>query len=226
MTNRMIARRSLLAIGALAVLLPACRKDEAEPVDLGYGYFPVQKGAWAEYLVDSSWSFEAIGVSGVVRYRLREVVDSVYTDPEGRTAQRIERFVWDTLTNAWRIKDVWTQTRQATYAERTEEDVRLLKLTFPTKDGERWNLNAFNSQRDMEVGYDGVDEPWQHGNLSFDSTVLVRNYYPNNLVDTLIYRERYAKHVGLVERRRDTSNTQANGTNGWYFQQVLTAYGD
>lgn len=226
MTHRLIARRSLLAIGALAALLPACRKDSTGPVDLGYGYFPVQQGAWAEYLVDSSWSFEAIGVSGAVRYRLREVIDSVYTDPEGRTAQRIERFVWDTLTNDWRIKDVWTQTRQAAYAERTEEDVRLLKLSFPPKVGERWNLNAFNSLRDMEVGYEEVDRPWQHGTLSFDSTLLVRNYYPNNQVDTLIYRERYAKHVGLVERRRDTSNTQVTGTNGWYLRQVITAHGN
>ncbi|HQW85796.1 MAG TPA: hypothetical protein PLH93_01360 [Flavobacteriales bacterium] len=226
MIPRHSARRTLLAAGALALLLPACRKDETVPVDLGYAYFPVQQGAWAEYLVDSSWSFESIGISGSLRYRLREVIDSVYTDPEGRTAQRIERFVWDTLTNDWRIKDVWTQTRQSTYAERTEEDVRLLKLTFPVKVGERWNLNTFNSQRDMEVGYDVVDMPWQHGNTSFDSTVLVRNYYPNNLVDTLIYRERYAKHIGLVERIRDTSNTQVSGTNGWYFRQVITAHGN
>ena len=35
-----------------------------------------------------------------------------------------------------------------------------------------------------------------------------------------------AKNVGLVERMRDTSNTQVNGTNGWYFRQVITAYGD
>ena len=226
MTPRLIARRTLVVAGALALLLPACRKDETTPVDLGYGYFPVERGAWVEYLVDSSWSFESIGISGSLRYRLREVVDSVYTDPEGRMAQRIERFVWDTLMNDWRIKDVWTQTRQSTYAERTEEDVRLLKLTFPAKVGERWNLNAFNSLRDMEVGYDAVDVPWQHGSLSFDSTALVRNYYPNNQVDTLIYRERYAKTVGLVERIRDTSNTQVNGTNGWYFRQVITAHGD
>lgn len=226
MTSHPIARRALLAIAALALLLPACRKDGTVPVDLGYGYFPVERGAWAEYLVDSSWSFQSIGVSGSVRYRVREVIDSVYTDPEGRTAQRIERFVWDTLTNDWRIKDVWTQTRQSTYAERTEEDVRLLKLSFPPKVGERWNLNAFNSLRDMEVGYAAVHEPWQHGTLDFDSTVLVRNYYPNNQVDTLIYRERYAKHVGLVERIRDTSNTQVDGTDGWYFRQVITAHGN
>lgn len=225
MTATFSTRHGLLALGILVLLAPGCRRDETVPIDLGHTYFPVEVGTWAEYQVDSSWSFQSLGISGAVRYRLREVIDSVYTDPEGRTAQRIERFVWDTLTNSWRIKDVWTQTRQAAYAERTEENVRLLKLTFPAKAGERWNLNALNDRPDMEVSHASVDLPWQHGDLSFDSTLLVRNHYPNNLVDTLIYRERYARHVGLVERVRDSSNTQANGTNGWYFHQVITAHG-
>ncbi len=225
MSRTFTIRRCLAAAGLVALLFPGCRRDEAVPIDPGHTYFPVERGLWAEYQVDSSWSFEGLGISGAVRYRLREVIDSVYTDPEGRTAQRIERFVWDTLTNGWRIKDVWTQTRQPAYAERTEENVRLLKLTFPTRVGERWNLNALNDRPDMEVSHEAVDQPWQHGNLSFDSTLLVRNHYPNNLVDTLIYRERYARHVGLVERVRDSSNTQTDGTNGWYFRQVITAYG-
>ncbi len=226
MSIERIFRNSCAALFAASLLLPGCRKDGPAAVDLGYGYFPVKQGLWVEYVVDSSWNFEPLGVSGAVRYRLREVIDSVYIDPAGRIAQRIERSVWDSVEAEWRIKDVWTQTRQAAQAERTEENLRLLKMVFPVRAGQRWNLNAFNDQSDLEMGYADIDRPWQQDGLFFDSTVVVRSYFPNNLVDTLIIRERYARNVGLVERLKDTSNTQPAGTTGWYFRQVVTAHGD
>jgi len=209
----------------LCVIVVGCKKDDPVAVDLGYGYFPTEVGRWVEYQVDSAWIDEENSASGILSYRLLEVIDSAYLDPEGRQAQRMERFVWDSLLIEWRIRDLWTQTRSNTAAERTEEDRRFLKLSFPVKAGEQWNLNAYNSQEDLEVGYDEVHTAWSVNGLSFDSTAVVLSDYPNNQVDTLIYRERYAKRIGLVERSVDSSETQDSMTRGFYFRQVILAYG-
>ncbi|MBK8340014.1 MAG: hypothetical protein IPK99_08470 [Flavobacteriales bacterium] len=224
MRNDKYIRLGLFATLCLAILA-GCKKDDPVAVDLGYGYFPTDVGRWIEYQVDSSWIDEESNVSGLVSYRMREVIDSAYLDPGGRQAQRIERFVWDSLLGQWRIRDVWTQTRGNTAAERTEEDRRFLKLTFPVKAGEEWNLNAYNSQEDLEVGFDEVHTTWSANGLSFDSTAVVVSDYPNNQVDTLIYQERYAKRIGLVERSVDSSETQNSMTRGFYFRQVILAYG-
>ena len=98
-------------------------------------------------------------------------------------------------------------------------------MSFAVKADERWNLNVYNNQEDLEVGFEEVHVPWSMNSLSFDSTVVVASDYPNNFVDTLIYRERYAKHIGLIERSVDSSETQNGLTEGTYFRQVILAYG-
>lgn len=224
MRNEKHIRLGLFATLCLAILA-GCKKDDPIVVDMGYGYFPTEVGRWIEYRVDSSWINEENSTSGSRSYRLREVIGSAYIDPAGRQAQRIERSVWDSLGGFWRIRDVWTQTRNAAAAERTEEDRRYLKLSFAVKADERWNLNVYNNQEDLEVGFEEVHVPWSMNSLSFDSTVVVASDYPNNFVDTLIYRERYAKHIGLIERSVDSSETQNGLTEGTYFRQVILAYG-
>lgn len=218
-------KEPLLLVLATLALLAGCRKENPAPVDLGMDYFPIDVGRWIEYEVDSAWNEPVVGSSGQVRYRLREVIDSQYVDPAGRIAQRIERFMWDTIAQQWRIRDVWSQTRDVRRVERNEEDRRYLKMSFPVKDGQRWDLNVYHSGPALEVGHVEAHSPFTVNGLAFDSTVLVRSYFPNNLVTTVTYRERYAKHVGLIDRQVDSTNTQAGSTTGYYFRQRIVAYG-
>ncbi|MGV9013916.1 MAG: hypothetical protein ACOH13_15095, partial [Flavobacteriales bacterium] len=60
---------------------------------------------------------------------------------------------------------------------------------------------------------------------SFDSTLLVKGTYLNNAVITNTYYERYAKHIGLIYREVDSTNTQTTGVRGTWYKQVVTAYG-
>ncbi|MCB0790531.1 MAG: hypothetical protein H6595_14290 [Flavobacteriales bacterium] len=226
-------RWTLLIPLAGLVLAAGCRKDDHGHVDLGHAYFPTGIGHWVEYVVDSAWIDEANQITGHRTYHLRELLESELIDDEGRTAQRVERYVLDSL-GEWAIRDIWTQTRNSTSAERTEENRRYLKLSFPPHEGEYWNLNVYNAEDPLEVEYQMVDQPWSANGLNFDSTLVVRSTFLNNLVDTLIYIERYAKHVGMVDRQVDSSNTQfifndtlppAPRTRGWYLRQTITAFG-
>jgi hypothetical protein len=186
-----------------------CRKDEdAAPVDLGLEYFPTRIGHYVDYQVDSAWRDDHVGIQGSVSYVMREVLTEETTDAEGRPAQRIERYVRDSA-GVWQVRDVWTQTRDERRAERTEENLRMLKMVFPPRDGQFWDLNIYNTEDPFELTYEAVDVPWSTDSLAFDSTSLVESTFFNNLVDTMLHEERYAKHVGLVYKRWVKSNTQS-----------------
>lgn len=229
-------KRNAIILLATVSLLAACKKDEAVPVDLGTSHFPTRVGHWVEYTVDSAWLDQENNIQGALSYPLRELLESDFTDPEGRPAQRILRQVKDSLGN-WTPKDVWWQVVNSQRAERAEENLRKIKMVFPVRDWQEWNTNAYNTEDPLELTYEEIDVPWSANGLSFDSTSLVVTTYVNNLVDTVRYFERYARHVGLVYRRTDSSKTQRldldnNGiyetirTKGTYLTMTVTAYGD
>lgn len=219
--------KALLPFSLIALIsVVSCKKDEAPPpIDMGYAYFPVDTGRWIQYQVDSAWQNDLTGVTGSISYPVREKVTQDFTDPEGRAAQYLIRYYQDTVTQSWVPHDVWWQVRGTTQAERAEEDQRRLKLIFPPRTGQYWDTNILNTGSPYELTYEEVDVPWSINGMSFDSTLLVKTTYPNNAVVARTYYERYAKHIGLVYRQVDSTNTQTTGVRGTWFKQVITAYG-
>ncbi len=231
-----LQNRVPLALLAVVLLVSACKKDEAEPNDLGYDYFPTKVGSWVEYQVDSLWRDDGAGtpILDSVSYRLLERVESNYIDPEGRTAQRILRYVRDGENN-WVVRDVWTKTLGTTAAEMTEENKRRLKLSFPVRSARTWDINVYNTDDELTVAYRNLGEPWQAGSLSFEETVLVKNTVPPNFIDKRNFEERYAKGVGMVSKYWEETNTQTVyppppqlpivEVRGWRLNMVAVAYG-
>jgi hypothetical protein len=215
-----------LALALLLALAAACSKDPQTPAttDLGHAYFPTDTGRWIQYAVDSIWRNDLTGQHDSVDHPLLETVTEHFIDPQGRPAQRLLRQLQDSAGN-WYPKDVWWQVRTNTQAERAEENMRRIKLVFPPRIGQYWNTNATNTDPSYELTYQEVDVPWQVNGLQFDSTVLVKTTYFNNAVVTNTYYERYAKHVGLVYRQVDSTDTQLTGVRGTWYRQTVTAYG-
>lgn len=206
----------ILAIG-LATLW-GCSKDDPQPVDLGLDYFPTEVGRYVEFLVDSNFVDEQFGSGSSyhIEYELRELIAEEFTDQEGRVSQRVERYVKDSVGD-WIIRDVWTQFRSSSYAERVEENNRKLRLAFKPNFEKLWDLNALNNDsalettakiKYIEMGYIAIDEPYVVNGFVFDSTIAVNSTYPNNLVNTIHEYERFAKGVGLIEKKWVEINSQ------------------
>lgn len=140
------AQKVILLTGLL--VLGACKKDEVVEVDLGYGYFPTAVGTWVEYQVDSLWRDDPSDVLDSVSYRLKQRIEEVYTDDEGRTCQRIHRYVKDE-DDIWVVRDVWTMTVGNTAAEMTEENQRRLKMAFAVREATTWDINVYNSSSSL-----------------------------------------------------------------------------
>ena len=199
-------RNLLLAIPILASLLTACKKEEAEPVDLGYDYFPRKVGAWIEYQVDSIGRDDGFNVHDTVSYRMKEKVVEAYTDPAGRPAWRMHRFV--KVADNWVIRDVWTSTKDAFYAEVSEENMRRLKLSFPVREGRAWNHNVYNNSGEEELTYSEIGSAWAANGSSYGNTVLVESTLEPNIIENKTRKERYAYGVGLVSRYVQDTESQ------------------
>jgi hypothetical protein len=223
--------RTLCVLAATAGLLTACKKDDPAPNDLGYAYFPTTVGTWVEYQVDSMWRDDALSVRDSITYQLREKITEHFTDAEGRPCQRITRYVQN-AEGGWMVHDIWAATANAQAAEKTEENIRRLKLSFPTREGRAWDINVYNTVDDLEVAYRDVDEPWSTAGLSFDSTLVVRNTVGPNPIIKRNFEECYAKNVGLVQKYWEESESQYSNTSppvlqtkGFRLNMVVTAHG-
>lgn len=224
----------LLLTLAIAGAFSACKKDDAGEVDLGYDYFPQNIGHWVEYKVDSIRVKLVPGGfdTTVYTYPLREMLVEDLTDGEGRACQRVVRYLRDD-NNTWLPKDVWWQTRDNVRAERSEENLRRVKLIFPPRAGTEWDTNAPNTDDEFELEYEDIDQPITINGLTFEKTVSVVSTFEDNFVQSRHYEERYAKGVGMITHEMDSVNHewnfQTNTWNSydrWYVKYTVTGYGN
>jgi len=233
---------NLIAVLILLACVSACKKDEdVSPPDVGYEYFPDVVGHYVIYEGDSiTYKDDLQEDPDTFRFLTKELIESVYTDNEGRPTLRIQRFTkWynDTIPYEqmqWIHTDIWSANRTSTTAERVEENIRYVKLSFPVKENSSWNGNAFNFLEAWEYEYDEVDEQETINSNSFDSVATVIQSNVENLVDKKYAIEKYAKNVGLVYKeymvlkkqpRDSTDFPPYNDTSGVWFRLKVRSWG-
>ena len=185
-------------IGSLVLLLGCSRQIEVSPAQVGYPYFPLEVGQFAEYdLTDVTYSLSASPIT--VQYQVREVVRETSVDLEGQERYRIERFVRDQASQPWELDSIWSAWRTVTQAARTENNVTFVKLVFPFGESLKWNGNAFNDRGKEEYRLRNVGKPFAVNAQSFTETVTVlQSDTAANLIDQDKRWEVYAKNVGLI----------------------------
>lgn len=183
----------------------SCKKDtEQTVVDMGYSYFPNQVGNYVVYDVDSFFYNDFTDHIDTFKFQLKEKIESVFLDNEGRSTLRIERYVrfynpaipYPSIP--WKLRDVWTANRTTTTAEKVEENVRYTKLAFPVTTKSSWNGNAQNTTTPIDYSYLFVDLPRTVGSIRFDSVLQVDQQDELTVVSKKFYIEKYARNVGLV----------------------------
>lgn len=204
-----------------AVLIFSCKKDREleESPDLGYDYFPVTLGKYIVYDVDSI-GYTALPVDTIIsKFRIKEVIDSVFKDNQNRDTYRITRYKknysatvpYDAMN--WVIQDVWVANLSATTAEVVEENTRYVKLTFPIAKNNKWNGNAQNTIGDWQYKYTEVDKALTINGLSFDKTLIVVQKKETPAIYYKNYEEKYAKGIGLIYKEvSDYTFKIVNGT--------------
>ena len=113
-----------------------------EPVDLGYEYFPLNFGEIRVYEVQKI-EHKVAQLSDTTYYQLKEVVGEAFKSGN-EDVYPIERYVRENENLAWRLDSVWSARRNAYQAVVVENNISIIKLSFPLEEGRRWDGNAMN----------------------------------------------------------------------------------
>ena len=205
-------KKKLLIIASLIILgfyFYSCKKDQTTTVpqqNMNYQYFPMKKGDSIIYKVDSfhTYSNAINGAIDTTHYYVLEYVEDTFTDDQGRLAYRLNRMYRTNLLAGWTQMGVWWEQIANNTAQRVEENIRFVKLTFPPANGKAWNGNIYNTI-DSENYYNYHDsltfKPWTGDYKSYDSTVTVLQINHYDPFIRIYGYEVYAANVGLVYKQ-------------------------
>ena len=178
------------------IIISSCKPINYIDEDYHSKYFPIELNQEKEFLV-TNINHSSFG-KDTVTYYLKEVISEKFSDLEGDSAYRIERF-WktDSMDN-YEIKDIWVANKSLNFAQLIEENIRFTKLIFPFDVNVVWDGNAFNNQQSQEYRIESINTPYNVNGLSFDSSITVIQNYKSNLLEYENSKEIYVIGVGLV----------------------------
>lgn len=222
-------RNNLFVLLFFLTVVFACKKNKTETVNMGYTYIPVKVGSWVEYNVTEITIDTAVNIYDTVKYKLREVVHSIFNDNENRPTLRIERYWRQNDNDPWVIKDVWTANKSSSRYEKTEENIKYVRLAFAVKEDHRWNGNVYNTLGEQIYKYIDLHQSKTINNLYFDSTVIVEHSKKLNFIQYENKFEVYAAGVGLVKKHDvelEISNFDSTQIKrGTLYYQTIYSYG-
>ena len=190
--------KAVVFLFVLTSLFYSCKKKtDTVPIDLGYNYFPFEVGKYVIYDVDSI-VLDKTFPNDTFKFQIKEINESFFIDNSGRQSIRIERYKKKTSSTTWNLQDVWYSTRTTTTAEKIEENIRYVKLIFPTEKNKSWKGNAYNQLGDWDYKYSDIDKKRTLGGISFDSTTYITQYNKIDLLNVDYYAEIYAKNYGMI----------------------------
>lgn len=221
-------RLNVLLIFAVLVFIVGCDDtlDDYQPDLGGSSYFPLAVGHTWTYQLDSI-VYDNNGTRiDTISLTIRERITESFTDPSGDEAFRVERA---RLSDGfWIITDIWSASLDDRLAYRNEENLRFAKLSFPIKQGNAWDGNAFlNEEIIVKVAGEPIRIYQNWGNYSYtsvDQTETINGINYNDvctinqvdLEDKITKRfsiEKYADNFGLVYKKMIILNTQKFESN-------------
>lgn len=227
----------LLPVFFLAFLVYSCKKDKVVELSIDYSYFPSVTGSWIIYNIEEINIDVQSTTFDTSTYQIKEVVESLYMDTTGHETMRIERYSRPDEASPWVIKDVWTAQVNKVNAQKTEENIRYIKLVFPLTTGKTWDGNAYNVYNPENYEIVNIDRTENIGGLSLDSVLTVSQVYDSSLVSLKNNFEKYAKNIGLVQKHElyvysiitnfnPTLPIMERITTCKYYNQVAVDYGN
>lgn len=197
----------LVVIGSVSLVLLSCKKEKQPNTYLGYDYFPNNVGHYVIYECDSIIANPLstnIPPFDTFKYKIKEVIDSIWLNNQGQPTQRIVRYkIYDTAKNQqWSSiftpEKVWTGTLLSNMAVRLEDNYQYIKLVFPMSLNEEWDGNAMNTIGPWNYQYTTLNTPATVNGTYFDSTLTVLQINSPSHLGNQYYVEQYATGVGMI----------------------------
>ena len=172
-----------------------------ETVDLGYDYFPLNTGDLRVYEV-TRIDHNLDQSSDTLRYQLKEVVGEKFSSG-GEESFRLERFTRLDETEEWQEDSVWSARRNTFQAVVVENNVPIIKLSFPLEEDRRWDGNAMNSKEYDEFKMVNLDAAYTVNGVNFaPSLEMVKEEAldATQRVTDSFHKEYFARDIGMIYR--------------------------
>jgi hypothetical protein len=217
-----------------------CKETDTSFIETNYDYryYPLDSGAWREFQVKEINIDAPSEYYDTADYYLLEVFGGRYIDNSGDTVTKIERFVRNTRSENWQPANTWMAKIKVNMAIQYEENTCFIKLKFPAELGDQWNGNAYNRTDTLQLysyKIESMDVPFLLNSLSFDSTLTVSQKNKVSAISKMVYFEKYALNVGMIQKQEININSQQivdisipieqRVTQGYFYYANLIGYG-
>ncbi len=233
----------LLAL-AFTVTMFSCKKpdDRPAPPQAEQEYYPLEKGKWVLYDVDSTLWDDTFCVERVYHYQVMHRVADTFTDAEGRPSYRVETYIRNKVEDDWTAHSVFYVTNTKVTLEMVYDQLRFIKMVFPINEGTTWQGNNYILTKDPEYAYydnwnyryKSIQQSFNTGFKEFDNTVTVEQVdkvvsdpevFPDVFASRTSSREVFASGVGMVYREfvrwtYDPATTKCRKGNGVVMRAV------
>jgi hypothetical protein len=233
MRFRFTFRLSLVAITLISFI--SCSKKEVFVSEALSDYIPLQTGKYITYRLDSM-VFTNFGRNTEIHpYQVKHVVDAEVTDNLGRPSWRIYTYIRDSAgTQYWTPNGSYFITPLSTQTEVIEDNLRVIKMHLPIKEGYQWKGNSYLPDEPYMTAYNfNNDDDMKDWDFTYDAFEPSTNYQGKTYTDvyTIIQKddsfnvpvtdvskyayktlavEKYSKTIGMVYRQYELWEYQPN----------------
>jgi hypothetical protein len=214
----------LIVIGLLGCDKEVKTNATSESSTLINDWYPIKKGYWIEYSVDSTTYFKefadtAVKIKQSTSLYREEIIDSLL-DVDTPYQYKILAQTKKTFTDPWDFHRYYTVIPYSGFTLKNENNLKFVKLQLPFGANLTWKGNRYidgsssSIYQDWNYRYDGIYAPYSRSGISFDSTITVVQIADSNAIEKKYAIEIYAKHVGLIYSEIAIL-TKQNGANPW-----------
>jgi hypothetical protein len=207
-----------LALLLITLFISCAKENELYTTAALSDYFPLTVGKQITYNLDSTVYINFGQKDTVIKYQVKDSIETQVTDNLGRPAYRIVRYIRKDASQSWTPNNTFMAVPTTSTIEYVENNLRFQKLKLPIKEGYTWKGNSFidtyslNSTTryfdDWDYTYDSVNVPLILPGIQLSSTIKVNQRdeflgqdpkLPNTQYAERNYSvEKYAKGIGLV----------------------------
>jgi hypothetical protein len=215
---RALSIRLLILLGLTAVLGSCKEVKENLQVESVADYVALQPGKYITYRLDSTVFTQQGRSVEIHSYQEKHVIDAQFMDNTGRTSYRVFRYLRDTAgTGGWNAAGTYVITPLANSIEVIEDNMRVVKLITPIKEGNTWKGNRYLGFEPYASRYSFVNDDFMPDwEFTYTSTQDVFTYNQQELtgvVTVLQTDEQYALDTVMVVG--NTATLPANTTGVW-----------
>lgn len=241
----MTTKRSILLLASLATftLISCDNKTETLELESPQPYLmPLQPGKFITYKLDSTVFLQAGRKEEHHSYQEKNVVDGSFLDNMGRTSYKIYRYLRDVDgTQPWKPAGTYVITPLTNSVEVIENNMRVLVLVGPIKEGQTWKGNHYlasepyaflhNFSNDDNMGdwnftIESLDQSETINNQTINDILTVSHENeihnvpidePTAFASKTISLDKYAKGIGLVYQEHTLWEYQPNPDGTPYY---------